>query len=119
MLACGPVHAAALIAVVVLARAGGGVWAMVACSAVAGLALPPVSVAMRVEWGRHVPPNERTAAFSLVYLTQEIALVTGPLLIAALVGFGAGLALSTAAIITGVGTIGFAALPWPGGVPPD
>ena len=34
------------------------------------------------------PPNERTAAFSLVYLTQEIALVTGPLLIAALVGFG-------------------------------
>jgi MFS family permease len=110
MLACGPVHAAALAGVVLVAWAGGAVWAMAPLSAVAGLALPPVSVAMRVEWGRHVPPNERTAAFSLVYLTQEIALVTGPLLIAAMLGFGAGVGLITAAIISGVATVGFAAL---------
>lgn len=110
MLACGPVHAAALVGVVLVAWAGGAVWAMVPFSAVAGLALPPVSVAMRVEWGRHVPANERTAAFSLVYLTQEIALVTGPLLIAALIGFGPGVGLITAATISGVATVGFAAL---------
>jgi MFS family permease len=110
MLACGPVHAAALAGVVLVAWAGGTVWAMVPLSALAGLVLPPVSVAMRVEWGRHVPPNERTAAFSLVYLTQEIALVTGPLLIAVLVGLGAGIALITAGTISGVATVGFAAL---------
>jgi MFS family permease len=110
MLACGPVHTAALVGVVIVARAGGGVWAMVPLSAVAGLVLPPVSVAMRVEWGRHVPANERTAAFSLVFLTQEIALVTGPLLIAVLVGVGPGVALSTAAVVSGVATVGFAAL---------
>jgi MFS family permease len=110
MLACGPVHAAALAGVVLVAWAGGAAGAMVPLSAVAGLALPPVSVAMRVEWGRHVPANERTAAFSLVYLTQEIALVTGPLLIAALIGFGPGVGLITAAIISGVATAGFAAL---------
>jgi MFS family permease len=110
MLACGPVHAAALAGVVLVAWAGGAVWAMVPLSAVAGLALPPVSVAMRVEWGRHVPANERTAAFSLVYLTQEIALVTGPLLIAAMLGFGPGVGLITAAIISGAATVGFASL---------
>ena len=110
MLICGPVHAAALIGVVLIARAHGAALVMVVCSAVAGLMLPPVSVAMRVEWGRLLPPHERTAAFSLVFLTQEIALVTGPLLIAALVGVGAGVALVTAAAITGLATIGFAAL---------
>ncbi len=110
MLICGPAHTAALVGVVVVARAGGAAWAMILCSAVAGLMLPPVSVAMRVEWGRHVPANELTAAFSLVFLTQEIALVTGPLLIAALVAFGVGFALITAATISGVATIGFAAL---------
>lgn len=110
MLICGPVHTAALVGVVVVARGGGAAWAMILCSAVAGLMLPPVSVAMRVEWGRHVPANELTAAFSLVFLTQEIALVTGPLLIASLVALGAGFALITAATISGVATIGFAAL---------
>jgi MFS family permease len=110
MLICGPVHTAALIGVVLIARADGAALVMVICSAVAGLMLPPVSVAMRVEWGRHVPPHERTAAFSLVFLTQEIALITGPLLIAALVGVGAGVALITAAAISGLATIGFAAL---------
>ena len=110
MLICGPVHTAALVGVVVVARESGAAWAMILCSAVAGLMLPPVSVAMRVEWGRHVPANELTAAFSLVFLTQEIALVTGPLLIAALVAFGPGFALITAATTSGVATIGFAAL---------
>jgi MFS family permease len=110
MLVCGPVHAAALVAVVVVAWAGGAVWVMLLFSALAGLMLPPVSVVMRVEWGRHVPAHERTAAFSLVFLTQEIALVTGPLLIASLVGFSAGIALITAATVSAVATIGFAAL---------
>jgi MFS family permease len=116
LLVCGPVHAAALIGFVIAAQARTGAWALFLLSILAGLALPPVSAAMRVEWGMRLPPSERTAAYSLVYLTQEIALLTGPLLVAALIAINsAGLALSVAAAITGAGCIGFAALSGAGG----
>ena len=116
MLVCGPVHAAALIGLVGAAQARTGAWALVLLSVVAGLTLPPVSAAMRVEWGRRLPPSERTAAYSLVFLTQEIALLTGPLLVAALIAIdSAGLALSVAAAISGAGSIGFGALSGAGG----
>jgi hypothetical protein len=85
-------------------------------SIVAGLALPPVSAAMRVEWGPRVPASERTAAYSLVYLTQEIALLTGPLIVAALIALdSAGLALSVAAAITGAACIAFGVMSSAGG----
>ena len=116
MLVCGPVHAAALIGLVVAAQARTGAWPLILLSGVAGLALPPVSAAMRVEWGKRLPPSERTAAYSLVYLTQEIALLTGPLLVAVLIAIdSAGLALSVAAGISGAGSIGFGALSRAGG----
>ena len=53
----------------------------------------------------NAPPPSASSTF-----TQEIALVTGPLLIAALIGFGPGVGLITAATIGGVATVGFAAL---------
>jgi MFS family permease len=116
MLACGPVHAAALIGLVIAAQANTGAWLLVLLSAVAGLALPPVSATMRVEWARRVGASERTAAYSLVFLTQEIALLSGPLLVAALVAIdSAGLALAVAAGISGVASIGFGALSGTGG----
>jgi MFS family permease len=116
MLVCGPVHAAALIGLVVAAQAGAGGWVLVVLSALAGLALPPVSATMRVEWGARLPASERTAAYSLVFLTQEIALLTGPLLVAALVAIdSAGLALVVAAAISGAASIGFGALSETGG----
>jgi len=116
MLICGPVHAAALIGLVVAAQARTGAWALILLSIAAGAALPPVSAALRVEWGMHLPANERTAAYSLVYLTQEIALLTGPLLVAALIALGsAGLALSVAAGISGAATVGCGALSGPDG----
>jgi MFS family permease len=111
MILCGPVHAAALIGLVVAAHAHAGAWSLVLLSVVAGIALPPVSAAMRVEWGKSVPAGERTAAYSLVYLTQEIALLTGPLIVAALIAINsAGLALSVAAAVTGVASVVFGAL---------
>ena len=116
MLVCGPVHAAALIGLVVAAQARSGAWALVLLSIVAGLALPPVSAAMRVEWAPRLPASERTAAYSLVYLTQEIALLTGPLIVAALIALdSAGLALSVAAAITGAACIAFGVMSGGGG----
>lgn len=116
MLLCGPVHAAALIGLVIAAQAHAGAWALILLSVAAGLALPPVSSAMRVEWGMRLPASERTAAYSLVYLTQEIALLTGPLLVAALIAVdSAGLALSVAAGISGAASVAFGALSGSGG----
>jgi MFS family permease len=116
LLVCGPVHSAALIGVVIAAQARTGAWALILLSVLAGLALPPVSAAMRVEWGMRLPASERTAAYSLAYLTQEVALLTGPLLVAALIEIkSAGLGLSVAAAISGAGSIGFGALSGAGG----
>ncbi len=117
MILCGPVHAAALIGFVFAAQGHTGAWALTLLSIVAGIALPPVSAAMRVEWGKSVPASERTAVYSLAYLTQEIALLTGPLIVAALIAIdSAGLALSVAAAVTGAASLAFGVMShgrWP------
>ncbi len=116
MILCGPVHAVALIGLVFAAHAHTGAWALTLLSVVAGMTLPPVSAAMRVEWGKSLPASERTAAYSLVFLTQEIALLMGPLIVAALIAVdSAGLALSVAAAITGAASLAFGALVKGGG----
>jgi MFS family permease len=116
MLACGPLHAASLIALVMVAHAGVGAWSLIVLSGLAGLGLPPVSTTMRAEWGRRLPANAHTAAYSLVFLTQEIALLVGPLLIAVMVVISsAGLALVVVASISGGAAIAYAALSGEGG----
>ncbi|MGA7989701.1 MAG: MFS transporter [Candidatus Dormiibacterota bacterium] len=117
MLVCGPVHAAALIGLVAVARSGGSAWLLVLLSGCAGLALPPVSSSMRVEWGRRLPASERTAAYSLVFLTQELAILLGPLLVAALVAVeSAGLALVVAACVSGGAATAFGIVSGAGGI---
>jgi len=109
MVGCGLVHPAAVIAIVVLAGTGAPAAALVALGVVAGLALPPVSTAMRVAWGGAAPEHERVSAFSLVYLTQELALLTGPLLLAALIALASPrAAVITVAAVAALGTLGFA-----------
>ncbi|MEU6780207.1 MFS transporter [Nonomuraea angiospora] len=102
------VHVAALVALVV--AAGDRLWwVVVALAWVAGAGLPPVSVSMRLEWGRRVPDEGRTAAYSLVYLVQELAMLVGPLafgVVIALTTTSLGLAL--VAVAAGAGTLGFA-----------
>jgi MFS family permease len=116
MLVCGPVHAAALIGLVAAAQAGSGAWSLVVLSAISGAALPPVSSSMRVEWGRLLPAEERTAAYSVVFLTQELAILFGPLLVAAIVAiWSAESALVVAAVITGSATAAFAFISGTGG----
>ena len=110
MSACGVTHALALAGIVGLSDldAPGGLLVVLGC--VAGLALPPVSTSMRVEWAKLVAGDDHTAAYSLVYLTQELAILAGPLILAGVIAAAsASLALIAVAAIAAAGTVGFAA----------
>ncbi len=110
MAATGVVHPAALVAIVALADAHAAGGLLVALGVVAGASLPPVSTCMRVVWGAATGGGDRTSAYSLVYLTQELAILTGPLLFSAVVvASDPSAALVTVAAVTGAGTLGFAA----------
>ena len=106
----GIVHPAAVIAIVALADAHASGLALVALGVIAGVSLPPVSTVMRVAWGAASGDDDRTSAYSLVYLTQELAILTGPLLLSAVIAASdASAALITVAVVTCVGALGFAA----------
>jgi MFS family permease len=110
MAVCGVVHPAALAAIVGVSRLHGPKSLLLALGLLAGIALPPVSTSMRVEWAKVVPAQERTAAYSLVYLTQELAILTGPLILAALIAaVSASFALIAIAALSAGGTLGYAA----------
>ncbi|NJP93756.1 MFS transporter [Nonomuraea sp. FMUSA5-5] len=102
-------HVAALLALLACARPGLPWWPMVALAWIAGIGLPPVSVSMRIEWGRRVDGEGRTTAYSLVYLVQELAMLTGPLVFGLLIAVAsASLALGLVAAAAGAGTLAFA-----------
>jgi predicted MFS family arabinose efflux permease len=110
MAACGVAHAAALVGIVGFSRLHVSGSVLVALGVVAGLALPPVSTSMRVVWADAVAYDEHTAAYSLVYLIQELAILAGPLILAAMVAsFSASVALIAVAGLAAVGALGFAA----------
>ncbi|MEU8400820.1 MFS transporter [Nonomuraea sp. NPDC048892] len=101
-------HVAALLALVGYAQPDRPQWPMVALAWIIGVALPPISVSMRLEWGRRTPAEGRTAAYSLVFLVQELAMLTGPLLFGLLIAVAsASLALGTVAAAAGAGTLAF------------
>ncbi|MFF0869211.1 MFS transporter [Nonomuraea sp. NPDC003560] len=101
-------HVVALIALVAAAAAGWPVWTSVVLAWVAGAGLPPISVSMRVEWGRRVSDGARTAVYSLVYLVQELAMLVGPLLFGLVIAVAsASLALGAVAVAAGAGTLAF------------
>jgi hypothetical protein len=112
LLATTAVQAAGGAALVGLGLAGAPAAALVAAAAIAGLAVPPVSPALRGVWGRVLGDDPATlrAALALDAISLEAAFVGGPLLTAALVtlaspaaALAAGFAISTA------GTLAFAA----------
>ncbi|MFI7109820.1 MFS transporter [Nonomuraea sp. NPDC050227] len=101
-------HVVALIALVAAAAAGWPVWTSVVLAWVAGAGLPPISVSMRVEWGRRVSDGARTAVYSLVYLVQELAMLAGPLLFGLVIAVAsASLALGAVVAAAGAGTLAF------------
>ncbi|MEV5896113.1 MFS transporter [Nonomuraea fuscirosea] len=102
-------HVTALLALVGYAQPGRPQWPMVALAWIVGVALPPISVSMRLEWGRRTPAEGRTAAYSLVFLVQELAMLVGPLLFGLLIAVAsASLALGTVAAAAGAGTLAYA-----------
>ncbi|MFI6176259.1 MFS transporter [Nonomuraea sp. NPDC051191] len=101
-------HVAGLIALVAAAAGGWPAWTFVALGWVAGAGLPPISVSMRVEWGRQVGDDARTAVYSLVYLVQELAMLVGPLLFGLVIAAASSsLALGVVAVAAGAGTLAF------------
>jgi MFS family permease len=109
MRACGVVHPAALGGIVGLASAGVPGAVLVVLGVLAGVALPPVSTSMRVVWGEAAGDGDRTAAYSLVYLTQELSILAGPLLLAALIALAsASAAVLAIAGLSSLGTLAFA-----------
>ena len=107
---CGIVHPAALIAIVGVSVDNGSHALLLVLGVIAGLALAPVSTAMRVAWGEAAGDDDRTAAYSTVYLIQELSLLTAPLIFAALTATtSAAVGLVVVAALTGVGTLAFAA----------
>jgi MFS family permease len=119
MVVCAVVNGSCVVAIVGLASAGGPGWSMIALGVVGGLGLAPVSTSMRVAWAG-LGRGEPTAAYSLVYLTQELAILAGPLVFSGLLA-----ATSASAALLGVvalataGTLGFAASARAGGPSPS
>jgi predicted MFS family arabinose efflux permease len=66
---------------------------------------------MRITWGRMADAEDRTAAYSVVTLTQEIAVLLGPLLLAAIVAVAsAAAAVLVVAGLASAGTLVLAAV---------
>jgi predicted MFS family arabinose efflux permease len=110
LLGYGLAFPSALLVLTALALAGGGLWLLIAASAVAGLVFPPISSTVRMLWPSLVSSQLQTTAFALEATVQELLFVTGPLVVgalAALIAPSAGIV--AAAAISLVGVLGFAA----------
>lgn len=108
LVGCALGHAAALCALAVAAP-GGSAPALDVLALLCGLSLPPISQAMRAEWGRSIEPAARSAAFSLATIAQELAVFGGPLLLAVVIAANSPrAAVAVLGLVACVGTIGFA-----------
>src|SRR5215218_6274892 len=123
LLALAAVSAAALLAVIALARVGAPTAALIAAALIAGAAFPPASSVLRTRYpllfeGR---PELLQGAFALDSVLTEAIFTAGPLLTAALVVLfapAAALLASASALVVGTATL-VAALPPEGDSAPD
>jgi predicted MFS family arabinose efflux permease len=108
LVACALVHAAALCALAVAAFGDNPV-RLDALALLCGFSLPPISLAMRAEWGRSIEPMAQSAAFSLATVVQELAVFGGPLLLAVVIAASSPrAAVAVLGLVACVGTLGFA-----------
>ena len=104
-------HLAGIGGFVAYTQAAGASWAAVAFAVPIGLGEPPVSAGMRLAWGRMAGQRDRTAAYSLVSLTQEAAVLLGPLILALLVAVASAAAgLLVVGALSSLGTFALAAV---------
>lgn len=94
-----------------------GGWAQPAAAVVAGAVLPPANACMRSLWARlPLREEERETAYLWEALLTEVLVIGAPLMLAALMLVGsAGLALTTVAVVGGLGTLGLARTRLPAG----
>ncbi|MWA09249.1 MFS transporter [Streptomyces sp. BA2] len=108
LVATGTVYPAALAALVWTTEPGD--WAQPALAVLAGITLPPANACMRSLWARlPLRDDERETAYLWEALLTEVLVIGAPLMLAVLMLTGsAGAALTTVAVIGGVGAIGLA-----------
>jgi predicted MFS family arabinose efflux permease len=82
---CAAIHILGFAGLVAWTQLEGASWPVVFFALPIGFGEPPVSASMRIAWGRMAESEDRTAAYSVVTLTQEMAVLLGPLLLAAIV----------------------------------
>jgi MFS family permease len=111
LIPCAALHLAAFGALVAWTQLIGATWPILLFAIPIGLGEPPVSASMRITWGRMADAEDRTAAYSVVTLTQEIAVLLGPLLLAAIVAVAsAAAAVLVVAGLASAGTVVLAAV---------
>ncbi|MFE2723432.1 MFS transporter [Kitasatospora sp. NPDC059327] len=108
-------YPAALAVLVWCTRPGG--WAQPGAAVLAGAVLPPANACMRSLWARlPLREEERETAYLWEALLTEVLVIGAPLMLAALMLAGsAGLALTTIAVVGGLGTLGLAHTRLPAG----
>jgi MFS family permease len=106
-------------AVAVLALLDAGVVAIAFAAALAGLALPPLSSAVRVVWPRIAPEELRSTAYALEATMQEAFFVVAPLLAAGLASIEPVAAVVGAGFASLVGATLVARLPPVRATPPS
>lgn len=106
---CAALHLAGFAGLVAWTQAEGASWPVLLFAIPVGLGEPPVSASMRLAWGRMAGTEDRTAAYSVVTLTQELAVLLGPLLLAAMVALAsAAAAVLVVGALSSAGTLALA-----------
>jgi MFS family permease len=108
LIPCGLIHLAGIGALVAWTQLEGATWPALLLAVPIGLGEPPVSASMRIAWGRMAGTEDRTAAYSVVTLTQEVAVLLGPLLLAAVVAIAS--AAAAILVVGGLASLGTVAL---------
>jgi predicted MFS family arabinose efflux permease len=104
LIPCAALHLAGFGSLVAWTQASGGTWPVLLFAIPIGFGEPPVSASMRLAWGRMAESEDRTAAYSVVTLTQEIAVLLGPLLLAAVVAVAS--AAAAVLVVGGLASVG-------------
>lgn len=76
-------------------------------AAAAGLAMPPVSSALRSIWPRVLGEDDARTAYALEAALQELIFIGGPLIVAVLATFSAAAGVLGAAVASAIGTFAF------------
>jgi predicted MFS family arabinose efflux permease len=105
---CAVLHLAGFAGLVAWTQGSGATWPVILFAIPIGLGEPPVSASMRIAWGRMAGNEDRTAAYSVVTLTQEIAVLLGPLLLAVVMAVAS--AAAAVLVVGGLSSAGTLAL---------